>query len=101
MLKRNKAIFKKKIQYIRFYQNTLEKKLLNSFQKNYKQNYKKRIAFFIKTYYKNRDKNFYRSQNKLFCNISYSHKVPSKKLNHSRFYLNKVSERLILFNYHK
>lgn len=101
MLKRKKILFIKKIQCIRFFKNTLDIKIYNSFKKNYKQNYKKRIGFFINKYYKNIDKNFYGSQNKLFCNMSNSHKVPSKKVYHSRFYLNKVSEKLILFNYHK
>ena len=101
MLKRSKNVYIKKLLYKKNYTNFLHKKLLNSYKQNYNIYYLKRLSFFINKYSVNSEKNFYNSQNKLFCNISYSSKVPSRKVYHSRFYLNKVSNSLILFNYHK
>ena len=101
MLKRSKNVYINKLLYKKNDTNFLYTKLINSYKKNYNIHYIKRLGFFLNKYSVNSEKNFYNSQNKLFCNISYSNKVPSHKVKHSRFYLNKVSNSLILFNYHK
>lgn len=101
MIYKKKYIDKTNIKYLKHHKFLIYNKLLLSFKKNYTQQYKKRISFFIQKFYTTNDSKFYMSQNKLYCGLTYSGRVPSHKLRLSRFYLVKHSDGLLLGGYQK
>jgi hypothetical protein len=60
-----------------------------------------RIGFVIQKTYKNRQNKFFLSRNKLQCSYMNSFSVPNKKLQMSRFYLNKRGNTLSFCGYQK
>lgn len=101
MLKRNIFLDKKIIQYKKFYKKRLTEKLLASFRENHFLKPIARLSFFIKKDYFCQHKQFYRSQSKSYCFMTHSKRVPTSKLQLSRFYLGKSLDRLTLTNYQK
>lgn len=101
MIYRKKYVDIKKIQYFNFKYKNLNKLLISSFKNNFYQNYMKRISFYIQKFNVNSNKQFYQSQNKLYCPITFSKKVPNKKIMYSRFYLIKNLNGLIIPPYQK
>lgn len=101
MLKR-KILFTKKILKFKIWRQQISKNLLTkSFQTNHFIKPKERLSFFIKTEKHNFNCTYYKSQNKLHCFMTYSMRVPTSKLNLSRFYINKGFDQLYLTNYQK
>lgn len=101
MLKRKMYLDKKIIKYRLWFSGCLQRTLIKSIKTNHHVYPLHRLSFFIN---KDRQTNhcmFYASQNKLQCFMSYSMRVPSKKLNLSRFYLSRGADRLFLSNYQK
>lgn len=101
MLKKKRFFVKQLIKYNYWYKDILFKKLLKSFQENHLIQPVDRISFFIRTDYYTRNYRYYGSQNRLACFMTYSLRVPSKRVLLSRFYLNKGAELLYLSNYQK
>ena len=101
LIQRSKHLNKKLIKYLIWAPNKLKTKLKKSFIKNFKIDYKSRISLNVRTFYFTKQKQFYNSQNKLQCFLSYNFSVPNKRVNTSRFYLNKGIERLIFGGYQK
>lgn len=96
MAQRKKFLDSKLIKFRIESKNILEKRLIKSLQRNNSIAGRERIAFFIKNNYFTRHNYFYKSQNKLQCTLTYSFKVPSKKLKLSRFYLVKHVDALLI-----
>ena len=82
-------------------QGCMFNKIQSSFKLNYSQTFNKRNSFYIKNFYTNKNLQFYKSQNKPICFITFSPKVPSSKLLLSRFFLVKNTDRLLLGGYQK
>lgn len=101
MIYRKKYLDKANLRFLKQINGTLDYKLTWSFKKNYSQPFKKRLGFFLQKYSVNNQHNFYRSQNKLYCQITYSSRVPNSKLLLSRFYLVNNVNRLLLAGYQK
>ena len=96
MIYRKKNLDFFNIQLNKVINKTLSKKLKQSFKRNYYQAYNKRLAFFLQNFYTNKHKNFYFSQNKIICFITFSSKVSNSKLLLSRFFLTKHVDKLLL-----
>lgn len=101
MIYRKKQLDKFNIKFLRQKKNTLKKKIYSCFKKSYYQSFNKRISFYIKNFYKNKDLQFYNSQNKPTCFITYSTRVPSSKLLVSRFFLVKNVNKLLIGGYQR
>ena len=103
MLKRKLELDKKKIQYRLWSLDHLKRKLITSFQKNHYQIPAIRLGFFLYNKTNNKDNKyfFYRSQNKLQCFMSYSHRVPSKHIHMSRFFLSRSLNTLSFYKFQK
>ena len=101
MLKRKLFLDKKIIKYKIWHNSRINNILQSSFRQNHFLKPSYRISFFINKDRQTQHYMFYKSQSKLQCFISYSVKVPNKKLNLSRFYLGRATDRLLLANYQK
>jgi|CXWK01.1.fsa_nt_gi hypothetical protein len=101
MLKRMKYIDHKLMRYKNWHSDRINILIKKSLLRNYQIQPKIRLSFIIQKDYANTAYKFYKSQNKLQCQMSYSFKVPSKKINFSRFYLTRSVDRLLLFKYQK
>lgn len=101
MLQRKIFLDKKLIKFNLWKKKCLKNLLIKSFLRNYYLQPLNRLSFTIKNNYLTRNYKFYITQNKLQCPISYSFKVPSRRLNLSRFYLVRTVNRLTISNYQK
>lgn len=101
MIFRKKYLDLKTIQHKKQLSNSLTVKLTKSFQYNFFLEYKKRLSFFLQKDLKNKHLNFYNSQNKLRCGITFSKRVAFKNLNFSRFYLVRHANSLVLSPFQK
>lgn len=101
MLKRKIFLDKKIMKYKIWKKMLLEEKIKKSFLRNYMLSPINRLSFIIKNNLNNNDFYFYKSQSKLQCYLSYSFKVPSKRINLSRFYLVRTVNKLLLGGYQK
>lgn len=79
----------------------MQKKLIKSFLKNFDIKPISRLSFIFQKRFTNKNHFFYSSQNKLQCPLSFSFSVPNKRIQHSRFYLNKALDRLMHGGYQK
>ena len=101
MLKRKIFLDKKIIRYKIWEKGKLSSIIKKSFLRNYAVDPIRRFSLIIQSNYSNNDFQFYKSQNKLQCYMSYSFKVPTKRLNLSRFYLTRSVNKLYLGGYQK
>lgn len=101
MLKRNSLFDKKIIKYKLWKQHQLRGTLIQSFKENQFLKPLNRLSFFIGLDRQSKHYLFYKSQSKLQCYLSYSLRVPSAKMQLSRFYLNRGADQLLLGNYQK
>lgn len=101
MIKRKIHLDKKKIKFVRWQQNSLSKLLKKSFRCNHATAPIARISFGIQRTATTKLCYFYKSQNKLQCFLSYSFRVPYKRLQMSRFYLSRAANKLLMYSYQK
>lgn len=101
MLKRKIFLDKKILRYKLWSKTIATNKLYMSILRNYMVKPVDRYSFIIKKNLLNSDFMFYKSQNKLQCYLSYSFKVPSKRINLSRFYLVRTVNKLYMGGYQK
>lgn len=101
MLRRTSLFVKKILKFKIWKKNQLNEIITKSFQQNHFIIPQDRISFFIGKDRQNKHYTFWKSQNRLQCYLSYSLRVPSSKVQLSRFYLNRGTDRLLLSNYQK
>lgn len=101
MLKRNSLFDKKIIKYKLWKTQYLKNSLIQSFKENHFIKPIERVSFFIGLDRQSKHYLFYKSQNRSQCYLSYSLRVPSAKVQLSRFYLNRGVDKLFLSNYQK
>lgn len=101
MIQRAKHHNLKKLRYLNWAEVQLQAQLKKSFLKNFFLLPKLRLSFIFQKRFYTSAQQFYGSQNKLQCVYSNSFSVPSKKLQNSRFYLNKALDRLMHGGYQK
>lgn len=101
MLKRKVFLDKKLILYKTWKKHQVNSLITKSFLKNYMLKPINRVSFIIKKNYSNNDLRYYKAQNKLQCFMSFSFKVPCKRINLSRFYLVRSANKLLLGGYQK
>lgn len=101
MIRRSKNLWFRQMRY-RLWEPTFQMTFLKkSFLANYNLLPLNRLSFAIQTRYRRTDHRFYLSQSKLQCPLSFSYSVPNKRIQHSRFYLNKGLDRLMHGGYQK
>lgn len=101
MIKRGKHLGFKRMRYNFWEPTILQTKLTKSFLKNFDILPINRLSWIFQKRYTNKSHTFYWSQNKLQCPFSFSFSVPNKRIQHSRFYLNKALDRLMHGGYQK
>lgn len=101
MIRRKKHLDHKFIKFKNWEKTIFDRKLSASLGKNYFLKPKQRLSYFIRKNFVNSQYQFYKSQNKLQCFLSYNFSVPLQKTNVSRFYLAKGADALIMGGYQK
>lgn len=101
MIRRKKYLFYKQLRICKAQQEVLPRLLQKSLQRNYQQHYTQRLSSLFKPYFVRSDRQFFKSMNKLQCKWTFSFSVPSKKLMHSRFFLNRAVDSLVYHNLQK
>jgi hypothetical protein len=80
-----------------FIKNELKRLIHKSLFRNHFNNFLFRLSFTISDFF-NKQKNFFKSLQKLFCPFTLEKKVPSKHFLFSRFFLNKRLNGLLICN---
>jgi len=101
MIRRSKHLGFKQMRFNSWEPYKLQRLLTKSFLKNFDILPKFRLSFIFQKRFTNKQHQFYWSQNKLQCPFSFSFSVPNKRIQHSRFYLNKALDRLMHGGYQK
>lgn len=101
MLSRKKYLFKKKLQYFNSTNSSINYLIKTSLKNNFSQAPMQRLTLFVQKFYFNRHNRFYNSQNKLYCPITFTKKVPSRRFGYSRFYLVRNLDGLAIPSFQK
>jgi hypothetical protein len=101
IVKRIKHVNNKLLKYIVWREKIIKCKLLKSFSKNFFLVPRVRLSYIFKDSFSNKNRQFYNSQSKLQCVLSYSFSVPYRKNLTSRFFLSKGLNKLVYCGYQK